>query len=124
MAATANGDGVVVDRAPGSVQVRHNVHDGRGATLMRLIASVERSPFALLDWTLPPGSSEGPHTHGQDAVGLEQYYVVTGTVVLQVGAQTWQLTEGDSVGVPRTLLRSVRNDSARHARLLLVYERL
>ncbi|MBK1789154.1 cupin domain-containing protein [Prauserella cavernicola] len=114
----------VLDRAPGEVRDIRCAHGGHGTTRYRRVAGTPGSPFYTVDWEFPAGTSEGPHDHRADGIGVEHYHVVGGTLVIVVDGVRHELGEGDALAIPRQPVREVRNESHHAARLLLVVERL
>jgi quercetin dioxygenase-like cupin family protein len=114
----------VLDLAPGSREVVSGAHSGTGTTRLRRLKSVPDPRFYILDWEFPPGTSEGPHRHVLDGVGLEHYFVQLGHVTVIVDGHPHELHTGDAIAVAGQSVREVRNDSAERAAVLLVVERL
>ncbi|MFJ7215031.1 cupin domain-containing protein [Amycolatopsis sp. NPDC098790] len=113
-----------LDRAPGDVRTVTAAHGGTGTTRLRRVEGLDGAPWFMLDWEFPPGTGEGPHHHGDEPIGCEQYYVTQGQVTVIVGGVRYDLAEGDAIAVPRTMVRELTNDSDRTARILLLVERL
>lgn len=115
---------LVLDRAPGHVRDIPNAHAGTGTTRLRKIAGPEGAPFTILAWEFPAGTSEGPHHHQDEPIGVEHYLVTDGELVIVVDDVAHELWEGDALAIARRSMREVRNESAQPARLVLVVERL
>ncbi|MEU6644664.1 cupin domain-containing protein [Saccharomonospora sp. NPDC046836] len=114
----------VLDRAPGNVRAVTAAHAGHGTTRLRRVAGFRDSPFYILDWEFPPGTSEGAHDHRGDQIGVEHYHVIHGELVIVVDGARHELRDGDAIAIRPQHMREVRNDSRQPARLLLVVERL
>lgn len=114
--------GFLLQRGPAEAVAVEGAHDGVG------ISHIGRPPvpvgthFEVLDWAFPPGSSEGPHHHGDDGVGVEWYYLLEGTLVLTLDGEDIDLHPGDSVAIRPETERGVRNTGHTDARIILVYE--
>jgi quercetin dioxygenase-like cupin family protein len=96
-----------------------NAHDGEGLVDIERLAHGSR--LHLQRWTLAPGTSEGLHTHGHDAIGDEAYYVLSGQVTVTRGGQTQLLRDGQSFLFAPNESRAVRNDSPGAAVLLVCF---
>jgi mannose-6-phosphate isomerase-like protein (cupin superfamily) len=74
-------------------------------------------PSLLITYLIPPGASEGVHTHrrGDRALGgyEEFYYVLEGAGVMQIDGQELPVAAGDHVFVPLGVAHGVRNASPR-----------
>jgi quercetin dioxygenase-like cupin family protein len=58
---------------------------------------------------MPPGTSEHPHHH----VKAQQFFfVLSGTLVMEIEGETHQLTAGSGISVPPGSVHQARNDSA------------
>lgn len=73
-------------------------------------------PSLLITYLIPPGASEGVHTHrrGDRALGgyEEFYYVIDGAGVMQIDGQDLSVAAGDHVFVPLGVAHGIRNTSA------------
>jgi mannose-6-phosphate isomerase-like protein (cupin superfamily) len=71
-------------------------HQGRGTvSTTRVVSSSQQSAFEFIDLTeMPPGSSIGMHTHGNDE---EAYVIVSGTGEMTVDGHTFQVGAGDVI---------------------------
>ncbi len=69
-------------------------------TLMTVKAGAEHTggAFTLLEWTAPPGFAPPRHVHRTED---ETFYVLEGTMTVTCGDQTWQVTPGMFVFLPR-----------------------
>lgn len=114
----------IIDRAPGNTRDVLAAHDGNGTTQMRFFDTIESSPFQFLEWHFPPGTTEGPHHHRDDQIGLEHYLVTEGDLVIVIDGEEHHLAAGDAVAIPREAVRETRNQSDHAARAVLVFERL
>lgn len=99
-------------------------HDGRGE-----IESVRAFVDADLETNLqfveyvemPPGTSIGIHTHGDDE---ELYFIVAGEGVMTVESTEYRVRQGDLVLNPRGGTHGLRNDSDAPIGLLVWQVRL
>lgn len=106
---------------PEAVEVK-GAHDGVGLSYIGRPPVPVGTHFEVLDWEFPPGSTEGPHHHGDDGVGLEWYYLLSGTLMLSLDGEEIELQPGDSVSIDPGVERGVRNTGDVNARIILVYE--
>ena len=56
---------------------------------------------------MEPGGSQRAHRHEPEQI----YYFISGTGMMSVEDETWEVTEGDCVLVPANSTHSIRNDS-------------
>lgn len=54
--------------------------------------------YTTMELLIPPGKGPGLHVHDNEE---EQFYVLQGTLTYRVGDQTFQLSTGDFVHIPR-----------------------
>lgn len=89
------------------------VHEGRGVIGVKYVFENASAPALLITYTLPPGASEGLHTHrlGDAQLGSydEFYYVIAGTGQMQIADQTIAIAAGDHVFVPNGVERGIEN---------------
>jgi mannose-6-phosphate isomerase-like protein (cupin superfamily) len=94
----------VVHGGAGRIRVKH-FDFGRAA-----------HPALLLTYVIPPGASEGVHTHrlGDRALGSydEFYYVLEGSGVMQLGGETVPVKAGDHVFTPLGMPHGIANTAA------------
>lgn len=80
------------------------IHDGDGGIAVRpFFRGLTRSGINLHVWELPPGTSEGRHTHAEDDPDdayEEIYLVLDGRGTLHVEGEDVPLETGDAVLVP------------------------
>jgi mannose-6-phosphate isomerase-like protein (cupin superfamily) len=57
---------------------------------------------------MEPGGSQRAHRHEPEQI----YYFISGTGMMSVEDETWEVTEGDCVLVPANSTHSIRNDSS------------
>lgn len=88
----------MIERA-GEYAFEHTLHGGVGAMRMQWhFLDESRLPVAVQTWELPPGASEGMHTHDPNEQPLDELYLVlAGTGRMRVDAETYDLGSGDSV---------------------------
>lgn len=95
-----------------------SVRDGSGpVTLRRYLFDGAPSPANFVCYDIPPGSSEGLHTHFADdrnGIGAydEFYYIVRGRGVMTLADQEFDVAEGDGIFAPLDLPRGIRNPDA------------
>ena len=77
--------------------------------------------IGLFELTVPPGSNvPPPHSHSNNE---ECVYVMSGTLRYTVGAQTRDLTPGQSMSTPKGVVHAFSNPFAETARALVVQSR-
>lgn len=93
-----------LEHGDGAVRTVEKIHDGTGPIRVRsFFSGLTASGVNLHVWELPPGSSEGRHTHRRDATDdayEEIYYVLEGTGTMQIDGDNVPLRRGDAVLVP------------------------
>lgn len=65
---------------------------------------------------VPPGGGPPPHIHHREE---ESFYMLQGTLTIQVGGQTLQASPGDFVHLPRGVVHSFRNDGKVDAKMVV-----
>ncbi len=74
-------------------------------------------PVLLLTYKIPPGGSEGMHTHrrGDARAGSydEFYYIIAGAGRMSIGGEEVRIAAGDYIHVPNGVAHDVRNTSRR-----------
>ncbi len=91
-----------------------HVHEGEGTVSLRYFG-FDKSPapahFVIYD--MPPGSSEGVHTHqlGDTVLGPydEYYYIIDGQGEMEIDGETVLVKTGDHVHTPLTVPHGIRN---------------
>jgi mannose-6-phosphate isomerase-like protein (cupin superfamily) len=94
-------------------------HDGRGriAFVRPFTAGDFESALAFIDYVeLPPGSSIGLHTHGNDE---EVYFIVEGRGTMTTNAERFAVGAGDLVVNRRHWSHGLENDSDAPLRVLV-----
>ncbi len=80
-------------------------------------------PALLLTYVIPPGASEGVHTHqlGSRELGSydEFYYVLEGSGVMQIDGETVPVSAGDHVFTPIGVPHGISNTADRDLKVLL-----
>ena len=94
-----------------------NVHGGDGVISVRFFDFAGASaPARFLVYDIPPGASEGVHTHslGDEADGAfeEFYYVVEGLGEMQIDGQAVPVQAGDHVHTPLGVAHGIANTMA------------
>jgi mannose-6-phosphate isomerase-like protein (cupin superfamily) len=115
-AAAASNAAGVERAAAGTGVVPRRMHGGRGIIDVRWFFESHRParPALLLEYDIPPGASEGVHTH---AVGSaegawdEFYYIAAGSGRMSVGGETMEVAAGDTVHTPLGVPHGIENTS-------------
>ncbi len=69
----------------------------------------------IFEGVTPPGGGPPPHIHHHES---ESFYILQGTLTIQVAGRTYQASPGDFVHIPQGTVHSFRNDGKMDARLL------
>lgn len=87
--------------------------------IFRFLVTSEESggSYSTMEVSVPPGNGPGPHYH-EDAE--EQFYVIEGELTYWVGEETFQLSTGDFIHIPRGVTHSFKN-GASPAKLLATF---
>jgi quercetin dioxygenase-like cupin family protein len=72
--------------------------------------------FFLAEVLVQPGGGPPPHIHERED---ETFYLLQGTLTVQVGDQTIQASQGDCAHLPRGVVHSFRNTGKESARMLV-----
>lgn len=101
-----------------------NVHDGKGSIDVKFFRFEQRAePALLLIYDIPPGASEGVHTHrpGDKIEGSfdEFYYVIEGEGIMQIEGQLLSIAQGDHVFTPNGVAHGVENTARNHLKIFL-----
>jgi mannose-6-phosphate isomerase-like protein (cupin superfamily) len=88
----------MIERA-GEHAFDYTLHGGHGSIRMQWhFLDTSRLPVAVQTWQLPPGASEGMHTHDPDEQPLDELYLVlAGTGRMHLDDQTHDIAVGDGV---------------------------
>jgi mannose-6-phosphate isomerase-like protein (cupin superfamily) len=78
-------------------------------------------PVAVQLWGLPPGGSEGMHSHPRDKPLEELYLVLSGRVEMMVDEINHQLQPGDAILAPPGSRHDLRNTGEESAQVLVVW---
>ena len=98
------GEGRTLAVAGGRYTIKASAEDTGGA-------------YALIEMFLPPDSGPPPHLHAREE---ESFYILEGSVLFQVGADTITAGAGAYVQAPPGLRHSFRNVGAAPARMLML----
>jgi len=118
-----------VQRADDVVFSWPELHDGDDVvTVRRYFGQQLPWPIECEMWEIPPGGSEGPHTHPVDDVdGYDEadecYVVVAGVGEFTLGDQRHQLTVGDALFAPHDVVHGFRNTGAGTLRMMVFSDR-
>jgi mannose-6-phosphate isomerase-like protein (cupin superfamily) len=92
------------------------MHGGKGLIDVKYFfdADDRTRPALLLQYDIPPGASEGVHTHDREvAEGPwdEFYYIVAGTGQMTIDGERLAVREGDNVHTPLGVAHGIENTS-------------
>jgi quercetin dioxygenase-like cupin family protein len=111
MSATMHATSAVV-REPGSSRATWAM----GSLFEHLVESAETDgAFAMAVVTQPPGIATPLHRHTREA---EMFYVLEGTLTYRAGEETFELSQGSSIFLPRGVPHAFRIRGKAPARLL------
>ena len=90
------------------------VHGGLGQIDVRFFFEPERPgrPALFLQYVIPPGASEGVHTHGAgrpEGAWDEYYYIASGTGRMRIGAEDVSVTAGEAIHTPLGTPHGIEN---------------
>ena len=98
------------------------IHGGEGTILRRLFFREQSQLGVRFDvWELPPGASEGCHTHGGEDALEEIYYVLAGQGLMRIESDEVTLAPGDAVLVPPGVDHGLFNTGTEPLRLVLLF---
>lgn len=95
------------------------LHEGKGFVDVKLFFRSElviaSKPAILLIYTIPPGASEGVHTHrpGDEVAGSfdEFYYILAGSGEMQIAGEKLPVKAGDHIFTPNEIPHGIENTS-------------
>jgi uncharacterized RmlC-like cupin family protein len=106
-----------------------NAHGGKGVIDVTYFfredgtETTAANPAWLLTFAMPPGSSEGVHTHrlGDKEAGSydEFYYIIEGEGVMEIAGERVEVSAGDNVFTPNGVAHGIENTS--NDKILKVY---
>ena len=114
-------------RETDSTDLRHQeaIHEGVGTIVRRMFFREQSRLGVKFDiWELPPGASEGDHTHGTpgDGRALEEiYYFLSGTGMMRIDGEEMAVTPGDAIMVPPGVDHGLYNTGPESLRLVLLF---
>src|SRR5262245_17439518 len=103
-----------------------HVHEGKGTIDIRFFFRADgyARPALLLIYSIPPGSSEGVHTHrlGDEKLGSfdEFYYIIEGSGTMEIAGETVPVVAGDHVFTPNGVAHGIENTSDSLLKVYLV----
>ena len=90
-----------------------------GDTYTILVAGSDTAGrYTLIDMHVPPGGGPPPHIHHREQ---EAFYVLEGTLDIQMGEKVVQASTGDFVHIPIGTVHSFRNSGDGVAWLLVIF---
>ena len=101
------------------------VHEGKGVIDIKFFFGEDDAPMPalLLTYAIPPGASEGVHTHrpGDPEAGSydEFYYIVEGEGEMEIAGDRVAVKPGDNIFTPNEVPHGIENTS--EDKLLKVY---
>lgn len=82
---------------------------------IKLQSAASPNRMAVMTVDVPPEGFVPPHTHAKEE---ESYFMLEGTMVMQLGSQEWTIKPGDFVHVLAGTVHGYRNDSNQCVRFL------
>lgn len=109
----------------GTAAFPHNFHGGTGQAQVQWRFREESAlPVAVHSWELPPGGSEGMHTHPPGADALEEIYLLhEGTATMTLDGVAHPMAPGDAVLARAGVAHDLRNTGDTPARLTVIWGR-
>lgn len=102
--------------------IYHQLYEGRGDICYKdFFLSSSRLPIRFQVWKIPPGGSEGFHTHDTDENLEEIYYVIEGEARYTADSTSIDLHPGDAVIAPMGTEHSIENKGESDLRLVVIY---
>ncbi len=95
------------------------VHEGKGVIDIKFFFRDEGAakPALLLIYNIPPGASEGVHTHnvGDQKMGSfdEFYYILSGRGEMEIDGKKVPVAAGDHIFTPNGIAHGIENTAAR-----------
>lgn len=94
------------------------LHQGKGTVDIRFFFKQRSArPALLMTYTIPPGASEGVHTHQSGDVKEgsfdEFYYILSGSGEMDIAGEKVAVKPGDHVFVPNGIAHGIENSSDR-----------
>ncbi|MGA8041430.1 MAG: cupin domain-containing protein [Terracidiphilus sp.] len=91
---------------------------GPGTVMTFLITGKDTGgAFFMAEMSVPPGGGPPPHIHHRED---ESFYLLEGTLTVQVGGKTLAVSAGDVAFLPRGIVHSLKNPGDGNARALVV----
>jgi mannose-6-phosphate isomerase-like protein (cupin superfamily) len=103
-----------------------HVHEGKGTIDIKAFFRADgyAKPALLLIYSMPPGSSEGVHTHrpGDEKQGSfdEFYYIIEGRGTMEIAGQKVPVIAGEHVYTPNGVAHGIENTSDSLLKVYLV----
>lgn len=82
---------------------------------IKLKSAASPNRMAVMVVEVPPSGFVPPHTHAKEE---ESYFMLAGTMTMQLGDQEWMIEPGDFVHVPAKTIHGYSNHSAQSIRFL------
>jgi mannose-6-phosphate isomerase-like protein (cupin superfamily) len=114
-------------KATDSADLRHQeaIHDGVGTIVRRMFSREQsRLPVRFDVWELPPGASEGDHTHGGNGEGRaleEMHYFLGGHGSMRIDGEEVAVAPGDAIMVPPGVDHGLYNTGTEPPPLVLLW---
>lgn len=118
--------------ATGVIEIT-GIHQGKGTGKSKVFrfgaASAPSAPSYMLIYDLPPGASEGVHTHfldnrNQEGSFDEYYYILGGQGQMEIDGEIVPVVKGDHVHTPLEVAHGIENTHAtENLRVFLTYIR-
>lgn len=83
---------------------------------IKLKSSLSPNSMTVVTVEVPPGSAVPPHVHAKEE---ESYYILDGSMVIQVGSEVLTVKSHDFIHIPPGTIHGYRNDSDRPIHLLV-----
>lgn len=112
------------DSEKDDVQVYKRLYDGKSNISYKdFFADVTRLPAKFQIWTIPPGGSEGRHSHEDDYLE-EIYYVIEGEAMFMTPNGPRPLKTGEAALASPGDPHGIRNVGEKELKLAVLYGRV
>lgn len=82
---------------------------------IKLKSTASPNRMAVMTVDVPTGGFVPPHTHAKEE---ESYFMLAGTMIMQLGSQELTIEPGDFVHVPAGTIHGYKNESSQDVRFL------